>query len=102
MAHEVHEYHDAMHDCPKCGKRALTHLSAGHFNCIWCGFKRNVSDREHSYMGVDGSVAGGIVMSLLLVFLVSLARPSEYNPTLDRSIADVPFRTTVPVFVAPG
>lgn len=83
MSHEVHEYHDTMHECPKCGKRALTRVGEGRFHCIWCGFQRNISDGEHSYMG--GPLGGLALVSLLVVFVVSLIRPEVTSPSLDPS-----------------
>jgi hypothetical protein len=79
MSHEVHEYHDAMHVCPKCGKRSLTRVGEGRFHCLWCGFRRNITDGELSYQG--GFFGGLLLLSFLAVMLMSLVRsgPSTYD-----------------------
>jgi predicted nucleic-acid-binding Zn-ribbon protein len=77
MSHEVHEYHDAMHSCPKCGKRSLARVGEGHFHCLWCGFRRNITEGEYSYNG--GPLGALLVVSLLAVMVMSLVRPGPAN-----------------------
>ena len=56
---------DILHDCPKCSKKTLNQIEPGIFECIWCGFRKDLSQKD-SGAAVAITVAGII---LLIAFL---------------------------------
>lgn len=35
---------DDLQVCPRCGRRALAHVHDSKYECLWCGFSRDLSE----------------------------------------------------------
>lgn len=33
-------------ECPRCGKHVLVRRGSDYYQCLWCGFRRNLSEPE--------------------------------------------------------
>lgn len=33
-------------ECPRCGKPVLVRRGNDHYHCLWCGFKRDISESQ--------------------------------------------------------
>lgn len=64
MSLDMMDRHETLHECPNCGKRALVQIGQERFECLWCGFRRNLSDHHWRRGGGNG---GGGGMGLLAV-----------------------------------
>jgi len=56
---------DCFSECPRCEKRTLYQRSAHYFICLWCGFRRDISEPEPSFLST-------VLMLLTLVVLILL------------------------------
>lgn len=65
MSLELLERTETLHECPRCGKRALAQVSHDRFECLWCRFRRDLSE--------PNLVGGGGFWAALLSALVVLA-----------------------------
>lgn len=63
---ELRRAHDAFHECPKCSRHALTQTSSGIYECIWCNFRRDVSQPRNGPLAFLGGIAGILVCLALL------------------------------------
>ncbi len=57
---------DILHNCPKCDKQTLNQTEAGIFECIWCGFRKDISQRNGGPVAVI-AMAGGIILLIALL-----------------------------------
>ena len=64
---EIRDSKDILHDCPKCNKKALAQVEPGVFECIWCGFRRDVTQPQRGFWSALLAALGGV--GLLLVLL---------------------------------
>lgn len=54
-------------ECPRCGKRVLVSRGEGHYHCLWCGFKRDISEPEEGFQAFWTMIPFGIILALILV-----------------------------------
>jgi ribosomal protein L37AE/L43A len=62
----IRDSRDIMHDCPKCAKQTLNQIEPGVFECIWCGFRKDISQRNGGPVAVIAT-AGGILLLIALL-----------------------------------
>ena len=68
MSIDLLERPETLQECPKCGKRALAQIGQERFECLWCGFHRNLAE---PHWGGGGGLWGALAAALLLlVFLL--------------------------------
>ena len=63
MYPDSREHSEQLHNCPKCGKHSLARVSEQRYQCVWCRFRRDLSQEG----GFDGSES-----FLLFLFLGAL------------------------------
>jgi ribosomal protein L37AE/L43A len=62
----VRDSRDILHECPKCSRKALSQVEAGVYECIWCGFRRNISRSQGGFFATAVTVGGVIFLIALL------------------------------------
>lgn len=65
MSLELLERAETLHECPKCGKRALAQTSHNRFECLWCNFRRDLSE---PYFG--GGALAALISSVFFILLL--------------------------------
>ncbi len=70
MRSEIIEFRERgkepFHQCPKCSKQSLVQRDNDRFDCLWCGFRRDLSETGNS------SILGWITLPLGLLLLLLL------------------------------
>lgn len=61
---------DPFYPCPKCSKNALVQRDLDRYYCLWCGFKKDISEGESRGSGISF----GLLLILLLLFAPVLQR----------------------------
>jgi hypothetical protein len=51
---------------PDAPKKTLNQIEAGVFECIWCGFRKNISQRHSGPVAVAATVGGIILLIAIL------------------------------------
>jgi ribosomal protein L37E len=64
MNQEFLEIRNTLPECPRCGKSSLAQLSRNKYQCLWCGFNRDLSEPE--WTGVI--LISGLIGFFALVF----------------------------------
>ena len=54
---------DPFYPCPKCSKNALVQRDLDRYYCLWCGFRKDISEGESQGSGI------GLVLLLILLAL---------------------------------
>lgn len=62
---EIRDSKDILHDCPKCNKKALAQVEPGVFECIWCGFRRDVTQQGGFWSALLALGGAGLLLILL-------------------------------------
>ena len=57
---------EVLHECPKCGKRALAQVNQECFKCLWCHFRRDLSEPTWGGGGVLAALAAAGLVVLLI------------------------------------
>ncbi len=78
MSLDTIDRHETLHECPNCGKRSLAQIGQERFECLWCGFRRNLSDHRwgsggNGGGGMDGIGFLAIIAGIALVLAVTLS-----------------------------
>lgn len=61
---------DNLHECPRCGKRALARISEHRFQCLWCRFYRDCSRGGWTSGGGAQFDPGFVVVALIAIIVV--------------------------------
>ncbi|MEM0978736.1 MAG: hypothetical protein AAGH78_00545 [Cyanobacteria bacterium P01_H01_bin.58] len=67
MSLDLLEKREVLHECPKCGKRALAQIGQERFECLWCGFRRNLAESNWGGGGILGALLA--VLTVILIML---------------------------------
>ncbi|MEO1095364.1 MAG: hypothetical protein AAFX01_10745 [Cyanobacteria bacterium J06638_28] len=51
-------------ECPRCGKHVLVRRGNDHYRCLWCGFRRDISE--------SGDISGfwGVFLAIIITVLI--------------------------------
>jgi ribosomal protein L37E len=81
------EIRNTLEECPKCGKHSLAQRGHDKYQCLWCGFYRDISEPQWGNIVVMAAI-------FVVVLIVSLAyQPNSPTPELSS-----PDASNIPVF----
>ena len=66
MKPEFLECRNSLEECPKCGKHSLAQRGEDKYQCLWCGFYRDLSAEPE---GVGMLFMAGVFVMVLIVSL---------------------------------
>lgn len=66
MNTELQSSKHSLPECPNCGRNALVQPSRDRYHCLWCGFKRDLSEPEWETSLVLFLLALAIVMAVVM------------------------------------
>ena len=63
---EIRRANDNFHECPKCSRLSLTQTKSGVYECIWCNFRRDISQPRSGPVAFLGAIFGILACLALL------------------------------------
>lgn len=67
MSVDLVKRHETLHECPKCGKRSLAQIGQERFECVWCDFRRDLSEPYWGGGGLIGALLAALLVTLILL-----------------------------------
>lgn len=65
-------FHQDIMDCPNCGRRGLVQQNNSIYQCLCCGFRRNLSEPM-----LDERVLWAVVILILMTFVLGDLQPED-------------------------